>query len=208
MGKVLWHVTMSLDGFIAGPDDAMDWMFEYPGPNETVTEVIETTGAIVVGRRTYEVEDKLRGGFYGGAWTGPFFVLTHDAPATVPDWMSGTFVNDGIEGAVARAKTAAGEKNVVVFGANVARQCIGHGLLDEIVVHLAPVLLGDGVRLFGGPGTRRVDLERTSVAQSGQLTDLRFRVGEVANCRLDLTERSSGDAPTGARGNRKGRRRG
>lgn len=99
-------------------------------------------------------------------------------------------------------------KNVVVFGANVARQCIGHGLLDEIVVHLAPVLLGDGVRLFGGPGTRRVDLERTSVAQSGQLTDLRFRVGEVANCRLDLTERSSGDAPTGARGNRKGRRRG
>lgn len=69
MGKILWHVTMSLDGFIAGPGDAMDWVFEYPEPNETADEVIETTGALVVGRRTYEVEDRQRGGFYGGAWT-------------------------------------------------------------------------------------------------------------------------------------------
>lgn len=176
MGKVLWHVTMSLDGFIAGPDDAMEWVFEYPEPNEAVTEVVETTGALVVGRRTYEVEDRYRGGFYGGAWTGPFFVLTHDPPATVPDWMTGSFVSDGIEDAVERAKAAAGEKNVVVFGANVARQCIEHGLLDEILIHLAPVLLGDGVRFFGSTGTGRIDLERTSVAKSGQLTDLRFRV--------------------------------
>jgi dihydrofolate reductase len=176
VAKVLWHVTMSLDGFIAGPDDAMDWVFEYPEANTTADEVIRTTGALVVGRRTYEVEDRNRGGFYGGAWTGPFFVLTHDAPAAVPEWMTGMFVDDGIEDAVARAKAAAGDKNVVVFGADVARQCIELGLLDEIVVHLAPVLLGDGVGLFGGPGAERVDLERIGFGQSGQLTDLRFRV--------------------------------
>lgn len=166
---------MSLDGFIAGPGDSMDWVFEEPEPNDAA-EVIKTTGALIVGRRTYEVEDRIRGGFYGGAWTGPFFVLTHRAPTDVPDWMTGTFVNDGIEGAVGSAKTAAGEANVVVLGADVARQCIEHGLLDEILVHLAPALLGDGVRLYGSPGTGRVKLEKISCAQSGQLTDLRFRV--------------------------------
>jgi dihydrofolate reductase len=68
---VLWHFTLSPDGFIAGPDDAMDWVFGYPGPNEAAAEVIETTGAIVVGRRTYEVEDRIRGGFYGGRGPAP-----------------------------------------------------------------------------------------------------------------------------------------
>ncbi len=175
MGKVIWHVTMSLDGFIAGCDDAMDWAYG-AGPNETAADVIRTTGALVVGRRTYEVEDRDRGGFYGGAWTGPFFVLTHDAPDAVPEWMTGTFVEDGLEDAVARAKAAAGGKNVVVFGADVARQCIDRALLDEIVVHLAPVLLGDGVRFYGSPGAERVDLERIGGDRSGPMTDLRFRV--------------------------------
>jgi dihydrofolate reductase len=176
MAKVIWHITMSLDGFIAGPGDAMDWVFEHAGPNAVAAEVVETTGALVVGRRTYEVEDRIRGGFYGGAWRGPYFVVTHDAPATVPDWMTGTFVSDGVPEAVARAKTAAGERNVVVLGASIAHQCIAGGLLDEIVAHVAPVLLGGGVRLFGGPGSPRVDLEPISVGQSGQVTDLRYRV--------------------------------
>jgi dihydrofolate reductase len=137
---------------------------------------VETTGALVVGRRTYEVEDRIRGGFYGGAWQGPYFVVTHAAPDPVPDWMTGTFVSDGVPDVVARAKDAAGGRNVVVLGASIARQCIAGELLDEIVVHVAPVLLGNGVRLFGGPGAPRVDLEPISVGQSGQVTDLRFRV--------------------------------
>jgi RibD C-terminal domain len=83
MAAVVWHVTMSLDGFIAGPDDAMDWVFDYfsEGSNTTAGEVIETTGAIIMGRHTYEVEDRYRPGIYGGAWTGPFFVLTREPPA-------------------------------------------------------------------------------------------------------------------------------
>jgi dihydrofolate reductase len=176
MSAVAWHVVMSLDGFIAAPGDDMRWVFELVGPSDTADEMVATTGAIVMGRRTYEVEDRDRPGIYGGAWTGPFFVVTHEAPATVPDWMTGTFVHDGVEDAVHRAKTAAGERNVGILGAGVARQCLDAGLLDEIVVQVAPVLLGDGVRLFDRPRGHRIRLERTSIAESGQLTDLRLRV--------------------------------
>jgi dihydrofolate reductase len=178
MAAVVWHVTMSLDGFIAGPDDAMDWVFDYfsEESNETAGEVIETTGAIIMGRHTYEVEDRYRPGIYGGAWTGPYFVLTHESPAVVPDWMTGSFINEDIEAAVARATEAAGGKNVGVLGADLAKQCLERGLLDEIIIHLAPVLLGDGVRLFAASGGQRVRLEPTHVTRTGPLTDLRFRV--------------------------------
>lgn len=89
--------------------------------------------------------------------------------------MTEKFVTDGIGSAVARAKTAAGEKNVVL-GANTAQQCLDAGLLDEIPVHVAPVLVGDGVRLFARGGGKPIKLEKTVAAESGQLTDLRFRV--------------------------------
>ncbi|MCA1708723.1 MAG: dihydrofolate reductase family protein [Actinobacteria bacterium] len=148
----------------------------YSGPSEAADDVIETTGALLVGRHTYEVEDRDRGGFYGGAWTGPFFVLTHEPPTTRPAWMTGTFINESIESAVTRAKTAAGAKNVVVLGSNIAEQCLDAGVLDEILVHIAPVLIGDGVRLFARRGGDPIKLEKTFAAGSAQLTDLRFRV--------------------------------
>jgi dihydrofolate reductase len=89
--------------------------------------------------------------------------------------MTGTFV-DGLEDAVKQAASAAGERKVGLLGAGVARQCLEAGLLEEIVVQVAPVMLGDGVRMFAAPEGRRIKLEKTSVAESGQLTDLRFRV--------------------------------
>ena len=138
--------------------------------------MVSATGAIVMGRRTYEVADRDRPGIYGGAWKGPLFVLTHEAPATVPDWMTGTFVDEAVEDAVARAKTAAGDRNVGILGASIAQQCLDAGLLDAIVVQVGPALLGDGVRLFDHPGSQQIRLKKTSVAESGQLTDLWFRV--------------------------------
>jgi dihydrofolate reductase len=181
-GRVLWHVTMSLDGFIAGPGDALDWIFEYPEPNPVADEVIQTTGALLIGRRSYDAgrsEDQVGAAQapYGGAWTGPVFVLTHEPPEA-PEDPTITFLSDDVPDAVARAVAAARGRNVVVIGADVARQCIDEGLVDEILVHLAPVLLGDGVRLFESPGRERVDLERVSVTQAGQVTNLRFRVLE------------------------------
>ncbi len=143
MGKVLWHVTMSLDGFIAGPGDAMDWMFPYVVPNPVVDEIIKTTGSVLAGRRSYNVGARKgqRAEFrkvYGGAWTGPQFVLTHEAP-DAPEDPTITFLSGDIRKAVATALQAAEGKDVVVIGANVAQQCIDEGLVDEILVHLAPL---------------------------------------------------------------------
>ncbi|HLZ24044.1 MAG TPA: dihydrofolate reductase family protein [Ktedonobacterales bacterium] len=180
MGKVLWHITMSLDGFIAGPGDAMDWIFSYVGPNSAVDEVISTTGSVLSGRHSYNVgrrpdQPPEARKVFGGAWSGPVFVLTYDAPRDEED-PTITFLSGDIRAAIATTLGAAGGKNVVIIGANVARQCVDAGLVDEILVHLAPLLLGDGVRLFGNPGATSVPLEPLSVTQAGQVTNLRFRV--------------------------------
>jgi dihydrofolate reductase len=179
MGDVLWHTQMSLDGFIAGPDDDMRWAFEAEaGPDETIDEVVSSTGALLVGRRTQDVEDREQPGFYGGAYRGPFFVLRHDPPAEPPivKGVTGRFLDVEIREAVDIAKHAADGGNVVVLGANVARQCIEAGLVDEVLVHISPVLLGDGVRLFSRPRGTPIKLVRTSVRENGQLTGLRFSV--------------------------------
>ena len=180
MSRVVWHVMMSLDGFIAGPDDAMEWAFEQGGDSAMADEVRETTGAILAGRRWYDVATRKyggRGGIYGGAWTGPVFVLTHHPPEA-PEDPEITFLSEHVPDAVATARAAAGEeRNLVILGADLARQVLHAGLLDDLAVHVAPVLLGDGVRLHTVPGGARVDLERVHVEASGPTTSLRFRVG-------------------------------
>ncbi len=103
MGKVLWHTPLSLDGFIAGPDDDMGWLFDVDGGSgQSAEEVVKSTGALLVGRRTQDVEDRLQMGFYGGAFRGPFFVLRHDPPAQPPvvKGVTGQFLDMGIEQAV------------------------------------------------------------------------------------------------------------
>jgi dihydrofolate reductase len=179
MGKVLWHTPLSLDGCIAGPDDDMAWVFDVDGGSgQTADEVLRSTGALLVGRRTQDVEDRLRVGFYGGAFRGPFFVLRHDPPAQPPvvKGVTGQFLDMGIEEAVARAKKAADGANVVVLGANVARQCLEAGLLDEIVVHIAPVLVGGGVRFFESTGRAPTRLQPISSHVEGETTVLRYAV--------------------------------
>jgi dihydrofolate reductase len=172
MSKLIWHTMMSLDGFVAGPDDSMDWAFKASGSSPLADEVQERAGAILGGRRWYDVATaKYDGldGVYGGSWDGPVVVLTSH-PDDAPAHPSVSFVSDGLTEAVAAARAAAAGKDVAVFGASTAQQCVEVGLLDEIVIHLAPVLLGDGVRLYGRPGASRlVDLE-------GRTTDLRYLV--------------------------------
>ena len=180
MGKVLWHTMLSLDGFIAGPNDDMRWVFGVDGgEGETADEVVRSAGALLVGRRTQDVEDRLQPGFYGGAFRGPFFVLSHDPPPDPPvvKGVSGRFLDVGIDEAIRTAKEAAGDDDVVVLGANVARQCVEAGLLDEIIVHVAPVLLGGGVRLFERPGGEPVRLKWISSVDEGETTVLRYSVG-------------------------------
>jgi dihydrofolate reductase len=177
MAPIHWHVMMSLDGYIAGPDDAIDWAFVYGAPGPVVEEMIATTGAILAGRRWHDLAIARwdgRAGIYGGRWSGPVLVLTHRPPADPPD-PEITFVSGPIEDAVAQARAAAGGKRVEIFGASIGRQVLDAGLLDEIIVHIAPVMLGGGVRFYGD-GAPQVELERTDATISPQITDLRFRV--------------------------------
>jgi dihydrofolate reductase len=181
MGKLLWHTMMSLDGFIAGPNDDMNWVFGTEGgPSRTIEEVLKSTGALLVGRRTQDVEDRLQPGFFGGAFRGPFFVLRHDPPSQPPvvKGVTGQFINVDIEDAVRLAKKAADGKDVITLGANVARQCLEAGILDEIIVHVAPVLVGDGVRLFHHPGGTAVKLTPISSADEGEMTVLHYSVNK------------------------------
>ncbi|MER5643576.1 dihydrofolate reductase family protein [Streptosporangium sp. NPDC002524] len=178
MGKMLYSVTMSLDGFIAGPGGDMSWLAEHLGPNPAVDKLIGEIGALLVGNRTFRGDDPHRdtdreGKPFGGGWTGPQFVLIHQIPDTpMPDI---TFVGD-LDSGVAAAKAAAGDKYVNVLGADTARQCLEAGVLDEILVFVAPVMLGDGVRLFDHPGGTNVKLERIELTHVPHATGIRFRV--------------------------------
>lgn len=178
MAKTLYSVTMSVDGFIAGPGGDMSWLTPYLGPNPMVGDLISRIGSLLVGRRTFGGDDPHRGTdkegkAFGGGWDGPQFVLTHRPPQEPVPGV--TFVEDLGE-AIAAAKAAAGEAYVNVLGASVARQCLEAGALDEILVLIAPVMLGDGVRLFDHPGGTNVKLERLSLSEAPLATNLWLRV--------------------------------
>ncbi|HJU97898.1 MAG TPA: dihydrofolate reductase family protein [Jiangellaceae bacterium] len=179
-GKVVVNRSMSLDGFIAGRGDAMDWIFDFVAPDE-FPDVAAATGAMLIGRRTYEVANRMdagkerRSASSGEAYpfSGPVFVLTHEPPD--PPDPAVTFLTGDIGEAVATARSAADGKNLEILGADVAGQCLRRGLVDEILVYVLPVLLGDGLRI-SSPDLPRIDLEPVSSTRSGAVTILRFRV--------------------------------
>ena len=171
-GKVVVNRAMSLDGFIAGPDNAMRWVIEFFG-DDPFPEVMRATGAMLVGRGTHEVAKRMPPSEDTGYDGGPVFVLTHQPPDEPEHGV--TFLSCDLAEAVATARAAAGGKNLEILGADVAGQCLQRGLVDEVLVYVLPVLLGDGVR-FSPPGLGRIDLEPFSTTQSGLVTMLRFRV--------------------------------
>jgi len=183
MGSVLVHTMMSLDGFIAGPNDDMSWVFRHAGdmPGAVVDEIIARTGAVLAGRRVYDVGRRVQRpdarGLFDGRWQGPHFILTHTPPAdeTHPSYI---FISGEIRDAVATALTAADGRDVLVLGANVVDQCLEAGLVDEILLHIVPELIGDGVRLFD-VSTLRASLRTVDVSTSGQVVNLRLRVDKA-----------------------------
>jgi dihydrofolate reductase len=178
MAKVIIHVTMTLDGFMARPDGSIDWAFKF-GSDRMVDEIMQEIGAVVMGHRgfpegeVYFGEDSLP---YGGMVPVPQFVVTHHPrePVTIGP-LTFTFV-DGIEAAVAQAKAAAGEKSVTLLGASIDQQCLKAGLVDEILIHMVPILLGEGLRLFEHFGREPIELERTQIVATAGITSMRFRV--------------------------------
>jgi len=183
MGKIIIGMTMSLDGFVNDRNGDVGRLYpdlEALRKTEMLQEAIRTTGAVVMGRHAY---DMANGDFTGYEFQVPIFVLTHHVPATVAkgenENFKFNFITDGIESAIEKAKAAAGEKDVtVVGGADIFRQCLNKGLADEIEIDIAPILLGDGLRLFEHINTESIELETTDVIESPGVTHLRFRVAK------------------------------
>lgn len=191
MSSSVLYMSMSLDGYIAGPNDGPDnpggdgfmrlhdWFVDADGeltrpdgdPGELVDE-INATGAVVVGRRTVEQVDHWGGDHHGV----PVFVPSHRPPGpSVANYPKVTYVSDGIASAMAQAKAAAGDRDVLVHGAYTAQRALEAGVLDELMIHQIPVLFGRGRRLFGELPAR-VELDVVRVIDTPAATHIRYRV--------------------------------
>ena len=191
MSSTVLYMSMSLDGFIAGPNDETsnpggdgfmrlhEWFAtadgEFgrpPGPAGEVYDDMEATGAVLVGRRTAEQADHYKGNHHGV----PIVVVSHrPPPSSVASYPSVTYVTDGIVSAMAQAKAAARDRDVLVHGADAAQRALEAGVLDEIQIHQIPVLLGAGRRLFDILPSR-TELEIVQVIDTPQATHIRYRV--------------------------------
>ena len=186
MSATVLYMSMSLDGFIAGPNESIDnglgdggerlheWPFDGSAPvSRIVFDEFGATGATVAGRGTFEPAGGWGGDHHDGV---PIFIYSRSEPAIdISGWPLVTYLDD-IGDAFARARAAAGEKNVLVHGAAVAQLALAAGLLDELEIHLIPVLLGEGRRLFEQLGADHIDLELTRVLDAPGVTHLRYRV--------------------------------
>ena len=199
MGATVLYMSMTLDGFIAGPNVRMDnglgdggerlheWVFpgaeggdfdaavaRLKGVNRQIYDEFMSTGAVVAGRGTFEP---------AGGWKGdhhddvPIYILSrHKAPDWAAGWRLVHYVSD-LSAAMREAKRAAGEKNVLVHGSGIAQRALKAGLLDEMEIHLVPVLFGSGLPLFEHLGVQQRELERTRVLEGeGGVTHLHYRV--------------------------------
>jgi len=196
MGKVIAGFSMSLDGFVAAPDDSVphifDWYesgnvrFDWPGNDMTsdvtpasaayLRDLIDEAGALVVGRRVFDYTDGWAGHHPVGV---PVFVVSHRGPEGWEhrhDPSLTTFVSDGVASAVELAQADAGDKSIAVAGPNIAQQCLDLGLLDEIRVELTPVILGAGIPFFGNLARTPVLLENPTVIEGDRVTHLIYAV--------------------------------
>jgi len=186
MGNVVIDMSMSLDGYIAAPNDNPEqglgedgmrlhnWAFDDPSVFERVYgNLVEETGAVIMGRRSYDNSIEAWGGKGPFGDVVPCFVVTHRPPASA-DPVFG-FVTDGIESALAKAQEVAGDKRIGLMGANVDQQFLAAGLVDGIRIHLVNVLLGGGRRLFDRL-PQRIELEQTGLTETDGVTHLAYRV--------------------------------
>src|SRR5215218_4250535 len=182
MAEVLLDMAVSLDGLISGPggSDAglYDWYFEPAEVSRPVIgELVEATGAIVMGRGAFATGEAA-GGWDDTPYGVPHFVITHHPPPPLPGRrVEFVFVTNGVAAAIDAAKKAAGGRYVTIGGgADIARQCLAAGLVDELQLHVVPVLLGSGIPLFDGSGPA-VGLMKLRVVDAPNVTHVRYRVG-------------------------------
>lgn len=199
MGKVIAAFSMSLDGFVADPDDSPephifawygtgDVRFDWPGNDmesqvtpasaDYLRDLVEQTGALVVGRRVFDLTDGWAGRHPFGV---PVFVVSHRGPEgwdNRHDPSLTAFVSGGVTSAIEQAKAVAGDQSVAVAGPNIAQQCLDLGLLDQIRIDLAPVVLGEGIPFFANLTSRPVLLDNPTVIEGDRVTHLIYTVGK------------------------------
>jgi dihydrofolate reductase len=191
VGRVFFDISMSLDGYMTasgqtpdeplgpGGDQLVAWAFgEDERDRQVLADGIAGTGAVIAGRRTYDTSVRWWG---ADGPTGdervPVFVVTHDPPADAPEGGVYTFVTGGIVPALEHARAAAGDKGVTVMGgADVGQQYLRAGLIDELSIHLVPIMLGGGTRMFEHIGEQHIQLEQTGIVSTAVATHLRLRV--------------------------------
>jgi dihydrofolate reductase len=180
MGKVIAGMTMSLDGFINDSNRSVDKLYsDFPELHQAPAfqDMIKNTGAVIMGKHVYEMGDANEWANDDYEFQVPIFVLTHTPPAKFPEGngkLSFTFVTDGIESAISKAKSAAGDKDVqVIGGASTIQQYLNAGLCDELQIDIMPVLIGKGVRLFENIDTDKIKLEKIKVEE---ITTLRTSI--------------------------------
>jgi dihydrofolate reductase len=181
MATVHTGMTMSLDGFVADRRGSGARLSDPAASNGSayMDALIRETGAVILGRRTFAMAEDPDWYVGNYEFQVPIFVVTHTPPATLPaqdEYLTFTFVTDGIASAIAQARAAAGDRAVKVIGASVVRQAVRARLADELHVQIAPVLLGAGLPLFGDPDLDGVALRRLGVREVGPHTELRFAV--------------------------------
>lgn len=187
MGKVIAGMTMSLDGFINDRNgSAQSLSSDFPEllQASSFKDMIENTGAVIMGRHTYEMADPFMWINDDYEFQVPLFILTHTPPEKFPegnDKLTLTFVTDGVESAISQAKELAGDKMVqIIGGADTIQQCLNSGLCDELGIDVMPILLGEGLRLFENIDTDKIKLERTKVEETTPMrTSIIFKVTKM-----------------------------
>ena len=189
MGKVIYDVSISLDGFISGANVRLEaglgdggerlheWGFNSVDPrNRAIVEGWRNTGATIFGRTTYDLSIQYWGADGPtGAARVPVVVVSHSVPQEIPHGGVYNFVN-GVEAALEKAKELAGDKGISITGSNVAQQFLKLGLIDELSIHLVPVLFGSGTPLFGDLDSKHISLDPVEVIETAEVIHLRFRV--------------------------------
>jgi dihydrofolate reductase len=184
MGKVMVGLSMSLDGFIADKNDDVSLVFAWMGRameqfHEVVGDALDEGGAVIMGRRSFDQIYGEQGWVFPDGTAPDWPVIVLQSQARAPEQKGKTrfyFVTDGIHSALRQAQELAGEKNVALHGASAVQQALKAGLVDEMHLSIAPVLLGEGVRLFDHLGSVPIHLERTRTLETPGATHLSFRV--------------------------------
>lgn len=183
MAKVLFFMTMSLDGYVNDVRGNVGQLYpdlDALGRTDLIQDVIKNTGAVIMGKRTYEMSEDPDWYAANYEFKVPIFVVSAHVPARLPlqtDDMTFTFVTDGLDSAVRQAKAAAGDRQVtVVGGASIGQQLLREGLVDELQIGIMPVLLGKGLRLFEHLSELPIHLEKKQIVETGPRTDIWFEV--------------------------------